>query len=531
MLLVGDLRPVTEGFTTLHWVLIVLGSFFFVLLIVGLVGLCAWLVREMRLNQRQQAFLDAVTHEMKTPLASLRLYLDTLARHDPPPERRRAFVERMQEDVQRLEHTVGQVLAAARAEVRTRAPAEAIDLAGLLRGSVEEVRQRNGLPDEAIRLAPAPAAVVAGHRAELSVVFRNLLENAVKYSDSPVDVRVDVRRVGRDRVAVEIADRGIGIEPARAAQDLPALLPGRPRRAAPGGGPRPRSLRRPPARAAAGRRRPGAQRRASAAAAASWSCSEAPSGACRRRRGSRRAPAARAEGARWRWSCSSRTKPTSPRRSSSTSRRRATRWRGSPRAVPRSTGSPPGRAVDLVILDLMLPEMGGFEVARRVRAAGNYVPILIVTAKDDAQDRVRGIEEGADDYLTKPFSLDELLARVRALLRRRRWDGVAPDAAPVRSDEIGRVTVHFDRFELETPDGKTVRLTTREAGLLRALLDREGGAIERGELLEQVWGLRADTNTRVVDTFVHRLRRYVEPDPSRPRHIVSVRGHGYRLVR
>jgi DNA-binding response OmpR family regulator len=187
-------------------------------------------------------------------------------------------------------------------------------------------------------------------------------------------------------------------------------------------------------------------------------------------------------------------------------------------------------AVDLVILDVMLPEMGGFVVARRARATGNYVPILIVTAKDEPEDRVRGIEEGADDYLTKPFSLDELLARVRALLRRRRWDGVGPDAGPPRSEVIGRVTVHFDRFELETPEG-TVRLTTREAGLLRALIDREGGALERGELLEQVWGLRADTRTRVVDTFVHRLRRYVEPDPARPRHIVSVRGHGYRLVR
>jgi DNA-binding response OmpR family regulator len=195
-------------------------------------------------------------------------------------------------------------------------------------------------------------------------------------------------------------------------------------------------------------------------------------------------------------------------------------------AIERLGAGPP---VDLVILDLMLPEMGGFEVARRARATGNYVPILIVTAKDDPQDRVRGIEEGADDYLTKPFSLDELLARVRALLRRRRWDGVA-DNAPVRSEVIGRVTVHFDRFELETPEG-TVRLTTREVGLLRALIEREGGALERGELLEQVWGLRADTRTRVVDTFVHRLRRYVEPDPSRPRHIVSVRGHGYRLVR
>ena len=196
-------------------------------------------------------------------------------------------------------------------------------------------------------------------------------------------------------------------------------------------------------------------------------------------------------------------------------------------AVARLGADPP---VDLVILDVMLPEMSGFEVARRARASGNYVPILIVTAKDDTRDRVRGIEEGADDYLTKPFTLDELLARVRALLRRRRWDGVAPDVSPTRSERIGRVTVHFDRFELETPEG-CVRLTTREVALLRALLDREGEAVERGELLERVWGLRPDTRTRVVDSFVHRLRRYVEEDPSRPRHIVSVRGHGYRLVR
>jgi DNA-binding response OmpR family regulator len=190
----------------------------------------------------------------------------------------------------------------------------------------------------------------------------------------------------------------------------------------------------------------------------------------------------------------------------------------------------PERSFDLVILDLMLPEMSGFEVARRARAAGNYAPILILTAKDAPQDLVRGLEEGADDYLTKPFHLDELLARVRGLLRRRRWDGATPGESVPGPAAVGDATLHFDRFEIDSPRG-TVRLTTREMGLLRALIDREGEAITRGELLEEVWGLRPDTKTRVVDSFIVRLRRYVEPDPGNPRHIVSVRGHGYRLVR
>ena len=195
------------------------------------------------------------------------------------------------------------------------------------------------------------------------------------------------------------------------------------------------------------------------------------------------------------------------------------------RAVDRLTG--PDVHFDLVVLDLMLPEMSGFEVARRTRASGNYVAILILTAKEESSDVVRGLEEGADDYLTKPFQLDELLARIKGLLRRRRWDG-AQESAAAREFRFGDVIVHFDRFEIETPRGN-VSLTTREMGLLSALVSREGEAVERGDLLEEVWGLRRDTQTRVIDSFIVRLRRYIEPDPSRPRHIVSVRGHGYRF--
>jgi two-component system, OmpR family, alkaline phosphatase synthesis response regulator PhoP len=183
---------------------------------------------------------------------------------------------------------------------------------------------------------------------------------------------------------------------------------------------------------------------------------------------------------------------------------------------------------DLVILDLMLPEMSGFEVARRTRASGNFVAILILTAKDDSEDVVRGLEEGADDYLTKPFRLEELLARVRVLLRRRRWDGVETASEPLPDVAVGRSIIRFDRFEIETPE-ETVSLTTREVGLLRALVDREGETVTRGELLEEVWGLRPDTKTRVIDSFIVRLRRYLEVDPSRPEHILSVRGQGYRF--
>ena len=212
ILVVGDLRPVAEGLGTVHWTLLILGALFFLLLIVGLVLLCIWLVREMRVNQRQQAFLDAVTHEMKTPLASLRLFVDTLRRHDPPPERRREFLERMGEDLDRIDRTVDQVLAAARAEARVQAGRAArTELPALLEGCIAEIRSRHRLPAEALRLEARRRVRVRGDADELGLVFRNLLENAVKYSEGPVDVQVAVSGPEYGRVSVEITDRGIGI--------------------------------------------------------------------------------------------------------------------------------------------------------------------------------------------------------------------------------------------------------------------------------------------------------------------------------
>jgi len=196
-------------------------------------------------------------------------------------------------------------------------------------------------------------------------------------------------------------------------------------------------------------------------------------------------------------------------------------------AVDHLTDGAPG--FDLMILDLMLPRLSGFDVARRVRASGNFVAILMLTAKDSPEDVVRGLEEGADDYLTKPFHLDELLARVKGLLRRRRWDGVEEETPGPREMNVGNVTVHFDRFLIQTAS-EEIELTTREMGLLRALIARDGDVVTRGELLEEVWGLRPDTQTRVIDSFIVRLRRYIEADPSKPVHIVSVRGRGYRFV-
>lgn len=208
---VGDVRQVAERLSNTHWILLSLGTLLYALLIAGLTLLCAWLVREMRHSQRQQAFLDAVTHEMKTPLASLRLYLDTLGRHDPGAAQRGVFLGRMRQDLDRLERTVDQVLAAARAARARGAQRAPVALRELLGTLVREAQEQYHLDPHALRLEVDGDPTALGEANELSLIFRNLIDNAVKYSGTEVDVCVSATTSADGGVRVEIEDRGVGI--------------------------------------------------------------------------------------------------------------------------------------------------------------------------------------------------------------------------------------------------------------------------------------------------------------------------------
>ncbi len=193
-----------------------------------------------------------------------------------------------------------------------------------------------------------------------------------------------------------------------------------------------------------------------------------------------------------------------------------------------------GGGFHLVVLDVMLPGKNGFEIAGELRAAGNFIPVLMLTARGRAEDVVRGFAAGADDYLAKPFDLAVLLARLNALLRRMTWPHPAAMNGNAGPDEPGEFAfagrrIDFDALELEAPDRK-VRLTLMEADLLRYLVKNRERIVSRKELLEQVWHVRDDTDTRAIDNFMVRLRRYIEEDPSKPRHLETVRGVGYRFL-
>jgi len=189
--------------------------------------------------------------------------------------------------------------------------------------------------------------------------------------------------------------------------------------------------------------------------------------------------------------------------------------------------------IDLVVLDLMLPGMSGYDICEELRRTDPDLPVLVLSARTLSFDKAQAFDCGADQYLTKPFELAELLSRVRNLLKRWRHTRVATAAATPESlaaVQLGAAHVNLETFQVMR-DGQTTELTTLEAQLLRYFLQNAGRVLSRVEILEEVWGERSDISTRSIDNFVLRLRKLIEPDPARPVHLLSVRGTGYRLVR
>lgn len=182
--------------------------------------------------------------------------------------------------------------------------------------------------------------------------------------------------------------------------------------------------------------------------------------------------------------------------------------------------------VDFVLLDVGLPGEDGFAFCRRIRGAGDRTPILFLTARDSDEDRIRGLEEGGDDYLTKPFHLGELLARIKGIFRREEWARSQPVGDVLR---VGDQVIDLTARQVTGPRG-THELREKEALILRLLAERGGEPVDRHTILDRVWGYDAFPTTRTVDNFLVRLRRILEVDPARPRHLVTVRGVGYRLV-
>jgi len=190
----------------------------------------------------------------------------------------------------------------------------------------------------------------------------------------------------------------------------------------------------------------------------------------------------------------------------------------------------PEQHFDLVVLDVMLPGRDGFAVATELRQKQNFVPVLMLTARGRPEDVLKGFAAGADDYLAKPTELAILLARIGGLLRRSAWTRSGAPGS-VRQDRFtfSGKTIDFDTLELAVGD-RVLQLTLMEANLLRYLIEHEGKVISRKTMLEQVWGLHEDTDTRAIDNFIVRLRRYIEKEPARPRHLLTVRGVGYRFI-
>jgi DNA-binding response OmpR family regulator len=203
----------------------------------------------------------------------------------------------------------------------------------------------------------------------------------------------------------------------------------------------------------------------------------------------------------------------------------------------------PAEPIAAIVLDCMLPGADGFTIVRSLRTAQHYTPVLMLTARSRPDEVLEGIEAGADDYLAKPFDLNILLVRLKSLLRRTAWQAVSTNSnasthdpalqpnlsTPKDEYAFNHRVIRFDTLELIAPN-RITHLTLMEADLLRYLTDREGQIVSRKQILEEVWRVHEDTDTRAIDNFIVRLRRYIEDDPSDPQHLVTVRGVGYRFL-
>ena len=494
---------------------IIVGIVLFGLIIAGLIVYTVFLVLEIKRNEEHDSFINAVTHELKTPIASIRLYLETLQSREVSEARRREFYDIMLADADRLHHTVDQVLKAGVVRERQKAVARGpVDVGALADECVGLAIVRHHLHPGAIELdAPRDRAlVVSGDAEELRTVVTNLLDNAVKYSGSQVQVTVSVAAPAPDTVWVRVQDRGIGIPRKQLKRIFNRFYRVQAQRPAQHQGNGPRPLHR----------------------AVDRSCARRTRVRAKRGRGARRHVHARTASTD---RAMTRILIVEDEQHIADGLRFNLEAEGYEAVVARDGEQAlelllkERHGFEIVVLDVMLPGKDGFTVATELRAAGQFVPILMLTARGRPEDVLRGFESGADDYLPKPFELAILMARLKGLQRRRRWnerDSETPEPTPETYSFEGR-TLDFGAMEVRA-HGKSYRLTQMECDLLKYLVRNAGQAISRGTLLEEVWGLHEGTDTRAIDNFIVRLRRYLEDRPASPKILLTVRGVGYKFV-
>ncbi len=523
----------STSWVILNWreiVPLILGVIFFVFIIAGVILNTIFLVHEIRRNEQQDSFLNAVTHELKTPITSIRLYLETLQKRNVDEEQRREFYQVMLNDTQRLMGTVEQVLRAARVVQKNALLSRSeIEIGPLVQDTLDLARSRHHLSPEAMDWAgdgrPAERLTVMGDREELATALSNVFDNAVKYSQKDPSIRVDVLTPDLRYVQIRVQDawhRGIS---RRIEAYLQALLSRANARCDTGKGQRVGSIYRSRHRAPPW-----------------WQCLR---GERRSRTGHNRYHSIAEELA-----VSGILLVEDEEHLA-----RGLKFNLEAEGYPTRVVGDGETALDLLltkhsefdllVLDVMLPGKDGFAVATELRKADHYIPLLMLTARGRPEDVLKGFASGADDYLPKPFDLAILLARIRSLLRRRDWSRTLlknppadvrvaepKDADSLREFDVytfaGR-QVDFGTLELRA-NGKVFRLTLMEAELLRHLIRNSGKIVSRKSILEEVWGLHEDTDTRAIDNFVVRLRKYIEKDPSHPQHLLTVRGVGYRFL-